>query len=163
MAETPLILIPFEDSDHSSFNCVGIHKQRQFMAFVTGADPWDDLLDMPAFPNPSDPNWMKAKRWYGVIHLFDFDGNHTQTVALLGGTTADGKEQACDNAFQELNELILTMEEPIFQDIRVKPFRHLEDGYLFGLLLDEYGDGDSATLWPNDIMLHAPWDGSYST
>jgi hypothetical protein len=163
MSENPLIRIPWEDNDFSPFNCVGIHKQRQFLACVTGADPWDDILEMPAFPNPSDPDWMKRKRWYGVIHLFDFDGNHTQTVALLGGTTADGKDQACNRAFNELNELIMTMENPVFQDINIRPFKHSEDGYLFGLLLDEDGDGNSATLWPNDIMFHAPLDGSYST
>jgi formate hydrogenlyase regulatory protein HycA len=163
MAGVPLVRVPYEDSDDSNFNCVGVHKQRQFLACVTGADPWDEDLDMPAFPNPADPGWTLKKRWYGVVHLFDFDGNHTQTVAFLGGTTADGKAEACDNAFAYLNDLILSMEDPVFQDIRIKPFQHLEDGYLFGLLYDDGEEGESATLWPNDIMFHEPWDGKYST
>ena len=53
-----------------------------------------------------------------------------------------------------------------FCDISIKPFRDEQDGFMFGLVLDEpEGDEDvtSATLWPNDIMFHAPWDGEYST
>jgi hypothetical protein len=57
-------------------------------------------------------------------------------------------------------------DDPRFCDISIKPFRHEQVGYMFGLLLDETEDDEdvaSATLWPNDIMFHAPWDGEYST
>ena len=94
------------------------------------------------------------------------NGDHAQTVTFLGGTTADGRAEAGQRAFDELNDAILAMDDPRFGDISIKPFRHEQDGYMFGLLLDEPEDGEdvtSATLWPNDIMFHAPWDGEYST
>jgi hypothetical protein len=103
------ILVPYEDSDSSRFNCVGVHRGKQFMAFVTGADPWDPETGSTSFPRLDDPR---------------------------------------------------------FCDTTIKPFRHEQDGYMFGLLLDEPEDGEdvtSATLWPNNIMFHAPWDGEYST
>ena len=66
------IRIPYEDSDDSVFNCVGVHRGRQFMAFVTGASPWDPETQTTCF-SPSEPGWEERKRWYGVIHLFDPD------------------------------------------------------------------------------------------
>src|SRR5215207_8084155 len=87
------IRIPYEDSDHSTFNCVGVHRGKQFMAFVTGASPWNAETQSTLF-SPSEPGWQDRKRWYGVIHLFDMEGNHTQTVTFLGGTEAEGRAES---------------------------------------------------------------------
>jgi hypothetical protein len=156
-----LVRIPYEDSDHSVFNCVGVHKGKQFMAFVTGASPWNPDIGSTLFA-PSEPGWEERKRWYGVIHVFEMHGEHAQTVTFLGGTEAEGRAESGRRAFDQLNEAILMMDEPEFCDISIKPFRYEVDEYLFGLVVDE-DEPTSATLWPNDIMFHAPWDGEYST
>ena len=158
-----MIKIPYEDSDSSWFNCVGVHRGKQFMAFVTGASPWDPESATTYF-SPNEPGWEERKRWYGVIHLFEMNGDHFSTMAWLGGTTAQGRAESSARAFEHIDAAVSAMEKPEFCDIYVNPFTYEVDEYLFGLLLEEDEDGEQhAMLWPNDIMFHSPWDGEYST
>lgn len=168
MAKPDKITIRYEDDDDGRFNCVGRctagpPRAAQFMAFVTGAYPRDRRTGL-AFPRPDDPDWAQKKRWYGVVHIFDIHGEHLDTRAHLGGTTADGQAEACERAFALADEALDDLGQLHFQDIQVRLFALEIDGYFFGL---EYAstslDGESVTLQPNDIMFHPPWDGDYST
>ena len=157
-----LITIPYEDDDDSRFNCVGRCKDdRQFMAFVTGAYPSDVATNIQLFPGPG--TGPKDQHWYGVIHTFDRDGNHLRTEARFGGTTADGKTVAADRAFDLTNESLVALGELQYTSIRVRPFRVVIDGRVFGLVHERGDESEWAMLWPNDVMFHPPWQGEYST
>jgi hypothetical protein len=84
----PLITILYERDVDGRFHLVGRCKGgRQFMAFVTGAYPSDLETGAQEFPGPDEGN--RNQGWYGVMHLFDLDGNHLETQARFGGTSAD--------------------------------------------------------------------------
>ncbi len=146
------------------FNCVGkTSNNEQFLTFVTGAYPINPETGEPTFPDPSDPEWQVKKRWYGVVHVFDMEGNHLKYLAMSGGTQADGKNESCQRAFAMTNDAVLSLGELEFCDIYVKEFSVEKEGYLFALVYNKTEDGEHVILWPNDIMFHPPWDGEYST
>ena len=168
-----IILIPYEDFEYGRFTLIGRYAEgNQFMAFVTGdfpADWWSGSWQ----PEYLRTRWAEHKRWYAVLHRFDADGNHLQTEARSGGTTANGENGAIERAEEELASLLESLGPFDPCDIRVKTFGVEIDGYFFGLVyeLRNYDDPanpdatcESIMLEPNDIMFHPPWDsGEYST
>jgi formate hydrogenlyase regulatory protein HycA len=132
------------------------------MAFVTGAYPSDLETNTQLFPGLGSTG-PEDQHWYGVVHTFDPAGNHLRTEARFGGTTADGKTVAADRAFGLANESLAALGELEFVSIRVRPFRVVIDGRVFGLVHKRDEESEWATLWPNDVMFHPPWDGTFST
>jgi len=158
------VKVLYSDGEHARFGQIGRcsagpEGAAQFMAFVTGADPVDPELGRPMYPDPSDPSWADRKRWYAVVHVFDAGGSHLGTAVRCGGTTAMGRDMACTRAARMLDDTLRTLGTLELGDIAIGCFSVERDGYLFGLI----DQGETAMLWPNDVMFHAPWDGSFST
>lgn len=173
MAEPEQLLIPYEDFEYARFNLVGRYGGgNQFMAFVTGAFPRDWWSGSHS-PQYLRNQWAGHKRWYAVLHRFGPAGEHLDTEAHSGGTTASGEVEAIDRADRELTFMLESVKPYDLRDIRVKPFGVEVDGYFFGLVYtnENMGDPDNpeamneyVMLEPNDIMFHPPWDsGEYST
>lgn len=161
-ATQPRIIIPYEDKDNSPFNCVGVHNNRQFLAFISGAAPIDPQTGHPEWLNESDPEWKKKKRWYGILFWFDMEGEIQEIQTVLGGTEEDGMEISMQRAFEALNHIILGMEGLEMKSITVQPFREEIDGYLFALLPVKTDMGNLFVLYPNRAFFHPPFQGQYS-
>ncbi|MGH7222085.1 MAG: hypothetical protein ACRELF_02560 [Gemmataceae bacterium] len=125
------------------------------MAFVTATRP-----------SPMPPDWEKHKRWYAVLHTFDARGNHLKTEAWFAGVTADGEQEVAERAQQKRMEMLSGLGRYKLGDIAVKLFSVTIEDSLFGLVdssESEKGFEERVTLWPNDFLFTAPWDGTYST
>ncbi len=126
---------------------------RQFMAFVVAS-----------LPTPVPRDWRRHKRWYTVLHTFDGRGRHVSTEARFAGTTADGEDQVTERAQSWRQEMLARLNGYRFCDVEVRLFSALVDGSSFGLVdTTDEELGESVTLWPNDLVFHPPWDGSYDT
>jgi hypothetical protein len=134
----------------------------QYMAFVTGAYPNDYV------PNHTEYEaWRKVKRWIGVIHLFDADGNYLHSHTALGGFDIKGKNEACDKAWAEVHRMFTPYraKNPDQGDIHVRLFSVVFDGVTHGLVYEEfppYEEGLPACeyvhLEPRDLHFEPPWD-----
>jgi hypothetical protein len=160
---------------YSRFSLIGRTTNcQQFMGFVTGAMPIDWSIDKYS-PEFLQANWMRFKRWYAVMHLFDLEGNHQKTEVRSGGTsnTMEDEDQSVQRAYEHLEQMFHSLGVVQFGDIQVKAFGFEEDGYFFGLVYEQKSHDDPGNpvatsewvmLQPNDIMFHPPWDsGEYST
>jgi hypothetical protein len=165
VAVPDLLRIPCETGEYARFDLVGRDENgQQFVAFVTGALPVDEIAER--LPEPLRRYWRSEKRWYAVLHRFDADGNHLGTDARSGG--ADGESDATNRAEQELDALLAALGPWQSGDIWVRLFEVERDGCLFGLVYERSDEEDPeleyVLLEPNDIMFHPPWDsGDYST
>ncbi len=165
MAAPDKVRIPYEDFDGGRFQCVGrLADGRQFMAFLTGAFPKGNK-----YPDPTS-DWESIKRWVGVLHTFDAQGNHLATEVRMGGFESEGRDRAEDRACLGLRDLLGGLRDQGAEacDVHVKPFSAEIDGVLYGLFYETYAEdgheGEYVMLEPNDIMFHPPWDsGEYST
>ena len=129
---------------------------RQFMIYEPSV--FHNPHKIPLGKIPRDER-MKLKREYVVIYIFDIQGNHLITEYLFAGT-AD-----IDNS-SKINEWIHDKLDGLgnvkFDDIKVKPFQSLIDGYIFGLVADH--ENGVVELQPgNTISFSEPWDGQYNT
>jgi hypothetical protein len=107
-----------------------------------------------------------------LLHLFDGEGSHIRTEAKLGGFDIEGKEAACDKAWERLLAEFAPLRSKCFTpcDVWAKPFAVLRDGITYGLLyqVKQFEVGGPLFEWvmlePRDIMFHPPWDsGQWST
>jgi formate hydrogenlyase regulatory protein HycA len=149
-----LIPIAYEPNFYTRY--VGrFGKGRQFMAFVVAT------LSKRKVKDPA-----KHKRWYAVLHTFDARGIHLGTEHWFAGTTAEGEKEVCERAQKKRLEMLEKLEPYELCNIKVKLFSTEIDGQLFGLVDSsepEEGFEDRVTLWPNDFLFTAPWNGVYST
>jgi hypothetical protein len=126
-----------------------------FMAYVTGTFSCR-VPDRPQY-------------WLAVLHLFNADGTHSQTLTLppAPDPNDDASLEKAHAAFDGILSL-LHERNPVFEDIWVKPFEIEIDGVLHGLIYEADDDPEDPGEWvmlePRDIMFHPPWeDGEYST
>jgi hypothetical protein len=90
----------------------------------------------------------------------------------VGGYDIEGWDEACDNAWTQLQEMFahLGPKNPRRCDINVKTFSVVLDGITHGLVyqaIQPEEDGpvfEFVMLEPRDVMFHPPWDsGQWST
>lgn len=130
---------------------------KQFMAFVVaGMDPEIVLED-----------WARAKRWYAILHKFDEDGRHIETLDWYAGVTADGENSVVEAARVKMFDYLKSLEPVQFKDVAIKLFQVEIDGVIFGLqeCVDEDGlnQDELVQLLPNDFIFYHPWDGNFDT
>jgi len=148
------IKIVREEGYHTHY--IGKYRtRRQFMAFVVASLPDGKL--------PED--WPEQKRWYSIVHLFDKDGNHTETKHKYIGTTADGEKNVIKKGLIQLAKMLQEIGPIKYANIQVKLFEVEIDGRKFGLKDASVSDEgyESIHLIPNDLAFFPPWDGSYDT
>jgi hypothetical protein len=107
-------------------------------------------------------DWGSHKRWYAVLHTFDAAGHHLES--RVEHTGADNDHRAAVDSAQELLKRWLDELPGLrFGDIAVRPFRHTQDGVLFGLIIETFDGEEHAEFHPDGIGFYEPWDGSYDT
>jgi formate hydrogenlyase regulatory protein HycA len=127
---------------------------NQFMGFVTAT-----------LPSPIPKDWEPHKRWYAVLHIFSARGQHLATRAWFAGTTASGEQETVQRAERRLDQMIATLRNVTYGDVKVDLFQVQIDGHTFGLVdASEPEEGyESIHLLPNDLAFFEPWDGTYDT
>lgn len=164
MGRPERLLIQHESDPDGRFHHVGRAADgRQFLAFVTGAFPYDATIRGQRFDG--------EKNWLAVVHTFGPDGEHLATHTRFGGSDArDGRMAAGASAWDQLGGLLseVGLEGATLCNISVGLFEILRDGVLYGLIYEAYEDDgdeqDHVMLEPNDVMFHPPWDsGQFST
>ena len=146
--------IPIQRIEDYHTHHIGMTKDgRQFFGYETFIFP-------DGIPKG---DWMKARREYVVLYIFDKDGNYIETKHCFVGFTADISPS---NTSEKLDEMIAELGEIEYKDILVKPFQTEIDGFVFGLVpnIDEEEGFESVDLEPSStISFHEPWDGEYDT
>ncbi|GAA3526571.1 hypothetical protein GCM10022419_001590 [Nonomuraea rosea] len=107
-------------------------------------------------------DWLSHKRWYAVLHTFDTTGHHLGSRIEHTGTD-DHHRAAVDDAQARLDRWLDELPARRLDDIAIRPFRHLHDGVVFGLVIETFEGEDHAEFYPNRIGFYDPWDGSYDT
>lgn len=101
--------------------------------------------------------WIDFRREYAVLHLFDKDGNLISTQHL---STDSATDQSLTS--DKLSEMVSRLGRVVFQDVEIKLFQTIIDGYTFGLIPDE--EDETINLEPNSLIsFQTPWDGEYYT
>ena len=134
--------------------CIGRYAHGQFMALITATLP---------IPIPKD--WERQKRWYVVLHTFTEDGRHQKTDAWFAGISSEGEEAVGIRARKKRDEMVASLEKPVFCDIEVKLFSVQVDGFTFGLVDASKPEEnyESIHLLPNNFAFFKPWNGEYDT
>jgi formate hydrogenlyase regulatory protein HycA len=143
-------VIPIAHEPDYRTDTIGIYDDGQFFASVTGAY------------RDEDEHRSELMRYYGVLHLFDKDGNYRSSeIRFLGAGRFNDVRPTRD----PLEALLDTLPGRRFGDIAIKPFRLGFDGVVFGLIDEsgDHGDGDWAELYPDGLGFQEPWDGEYDT
>lgn len=149
-------LVPITCEDPHTAD-IGTYGDGQFMGFVVAS-----------MPEPPPDDWREHKRWYAVLHTFDAEGAHRDTVAWFAGTSADGEREVIARAEKRLNALLGGLEGLSRGDVAVALFEADVQGELFGLVdasfEDDFGELIRAVeLVPNDLRFGEPWDGQCDT
>jgi len=105
------------------------------------------------------------KRWHAVLHIFDKMGRHLNSDVWTAGTTADGEDQAIQQAESRLAEVLAKLGRVEYGDVKISLFDVKVDGRVFGLVdaSEPEEDYESIHLLPNDLAFFEPWDGNYDT
>lgn len=107
----------------------------------------------------SGNDWAKYRREYAVLYIFDNNGEFLEAKYLFAGLTS---ETNGDPLNEEIEVMIAALGEVTYQDIEVKPFQTVIDGFTFGLVVDE--ENETINLQPSStISFQEPWDGEYYT
>jgi hypothetical protein len=156
-------VIPIAYKPEYRTSMIGQYAHGQFLASITWA--FREGVFLP-------PDWPEHKRLYAVLHRFDPDGHHLESDVWFAGTWAEAAPHLPEHpvlarAEARMAGLLDGLPGRRYGDIAIRPFRRIVDGVLFGLVIDRApeggGDWESATLLPDDLMFHEPWDGSYDT
>lgn len=155
MSIPTLIPIRREEGYHTHY--LGRYgRDKQFLGFVVATLPEGRLPE----------NWPEMKRWYAVLHLFDFSGQHLETRHVYAGTTADGEAQVTKRAMKALGNMLMDLGSWRYaRTIKVKLFQTVIDGATFGLVdtTDPSEGYERVDLLPNDLVFFPPWTGEYDT
>jgi hypothetical protein len=162
VAVPEVIPIAYEP-DHRT-NMIGHYAHGQFLASITWA--FREGVGLP-------PDWPEHQRLYAVLHRFDPDGHHLESDVWFAGTWAEAarhlpnEHPVLARAEARMTELLDDLPGRAYGGIAIRPFQLNVDGVLFGLVVGHaHEDGrewEWATLWPDDLMFHEPWDGHYDT
>ncbi|GAA2062945.1 hypothetical protein GCM10009839_87730 [Catenulispora yoronensis] len=149
-------LIPICHDPGYRTSTIGRYDDGQFFGCITGAFP-------PGYEVGSD--WHLHKRWYAVLHRFNYGGYHLGSDIWCPGP-GPWAEQQNDCLARWLDAL----PGREFCGIAIRPFKVEFEGVVFGLLTSndfEYAEGveveDWAELYPNQLGFKSPWDGCYDT
>lgn len=155
--------IPIKRVKNFNTHHIGSYENGFFMGFVVA-----DLKNSTKNLN------QEQKIIYSVLHLFDKQGNHTESLIDNHSTVSENEMPETTIAKHSLQNKLNKLPNKIYNDISIKRFQILHDGIKFGLLtaeelghyfpdLDESANQNQVTLWPNDLLFHAPWNGDYGT
>lgn len=143
---------------------IGRYANGQFLASITYAFP-DGYRH--------DKDWEDAKRLYGVLHRFDFDGRHVDSDIWRAGTWREQQQRRgqpdspVSQAEARMTELLHALPQRACQNIGIRPFLVAFDDVLFGLVIERHGENededDWAELYPDRLGFCTPWNGEYST
>ncbi|MDA0638217.1 hypothetical protein OUY22_32830 [Nonomuraea sp. MCN248] len=151
MAVPEIIPIGYEPEYHTGD--IGHWEGGQFLGSVVAAFP-------EGYTHTDD--WQAHKRWHAVLHTFDAAGHHLDSRIERTGTD-DDHWVAVNTARDRLDGWLGELPGLRFGDIAIRPFRHVVEGVLFGLVIETFEDTEHAELYPNTIGFYEPWDGSYDT
>ena len=73
----------------------------------------------------------KFRREYAVFHTFDSDGNYLASKHLFGGNTDISDDEKLEN---QIEEWVAELGETNFDDIEVRLFQTVIDGFVFELV-----------------------------
>ena len=146
------VLIPIAHEPEYHTDTIGTYEAGQFIANIHGAQQHHE-------------RWKPGSitRWFAYVHRFDHSGNHVSSDIRPLGTGPGLPDR--ELAETTLTELLNQLADRRFGDIRIKLFRVMHDGVLFGLV-DEtglHGLSPWAELYPEGLGFHRPWDGEYDT
>jgi hypothetical protein len=151
--------IPIKHEPGYRTDQIGHHAQGQFLGNVIGAylGGWRSGMD------------REDMRWYAYLHHFDADGTYLCSDIEFVGITLEGQVEVVARAKALLAEWLSQLDDLVYGDIAVRPFKAEYDGILFGLVDESDADpehgrgGDWVELYPDGLGFHAPWDGEYDT
>jgi hypothetical protein len=162
-------IIPIAHEPDYRTSTIGHYAHGQFLASITWAFREDAFIPGVGLP----PDWPEHKRLYAVLHRFDPDGHYVDSDVWFAGTWAEasrhlpGDNPVVARAEAKMTELLDGLPGFEYGDIAIRPFELNVDGVVFGLVVGgAHEDGKNwewATLWPDDLMFHEPWDGTYDT
>ncbi len=153
------IRVAYEDTD---FGHQGrLSDGRLFIACTTGTAPKGQYT---------------VDRVIAVLHLFDADGNHLDTVSRLGGycqdtnTYREDRRRASAAADAALEDLLagLVPLQPKICTVDVRLFGLLRDdveyGFFFRPMVEDGSEDEWVIHMPRNHWYHPPWDsGEYDT
>ncbi len=130
-----------------------------------GEQFWAQVAAQVAKQNEtSEDDWQKRKTWYAILHKFNKDGAHLNTIAERIGTTSEGEAAILQRAKTRMEELITELGQIKYERIKIQLFQTVIDGFTFGLVdtsTEEWGD--TVTMQPGDLVFYPPWNGDYDT
>lgn len=118
-------------------------------------------LEIFAFTVPAEKrtgkDWEKHRKEYIVLFLFNSDGDFLEARHIYASLTS---ETGGSDFEEEIKSLMADLSEVSYEDIAVKPFKTIIDGFTFGLIVDE--ENEAVHLQPSSLITFLePWDGEY--
>lgn len=109
----------------------------------------------------TESGFVASKYLYSVLHKFDFNGTYVES---LSKKTERSAKCSWEEAAEQLNGMLQTLENYSFEDIQIDLFAVYIDGMLFGLVDESYDEGETiVTMKPDDLQFVPPWDGHFGT
>lgn len=137
-------------------------KTRYIGITKTGEQFWGQIIDIRK-PSLDEPKTL-TQNYFSVVHKFQADGTHIDTIAEGIGYNGQDDSLVLVNAKRRLNELLSALGEVKYQNIAIRLFETTIADSLCGLVdtsTEEWGD--SVTMKPTGLIFSPPWDGSFDT
>ncbi|MDI1235263.1 MAG: hypothetical protein PSX81_13360 [bacterium] len=114
------------------------------------------LLEVYFDEGPMLSNWQSTRKEFAVLHIFNNEGLHLESMHQFAGITKDIDGR---NLGPEMEALMKEKGRAFFGNIHILPFQTTIEGYAYGFIKDM--ESYCFTILPNEISFSAPFDGEY--